>query len=71
MLDALILQVANGLVPGMLYVLIAIGLSIVFSLLGIGSARRHHIPSDVRPDGSCLPDRCDHRMASTKYHHPP
>lgn len=35
MLDALISQIANGLVLGMLYVLIALGLSIVFGLLGI------------------------------------
>lgn len=35
MLDALISQIANGLVLGTLYVLIALGLSLVFGLLGI------------------------------------
>lgn len=35
MLDALLSQAANGLVLGFLYVLIAIGLSIVFGLLGV------------------------------------
>ncbi len=35
MLDALLSQLANGLVLGFLYILIAIGLSIVFGLLGI------------------------------------
>jgi len=35
MLDTLAMQAANGLVLGFLYVLIAIGLSIIFGLLGI------------------------------------
>ena len=35
MLDILVMQAANGLVLGFLYVLIAIGLSIIFGLLGI------------------------------------
>ena len=35
MLDVLLPQLANGLVLGVLYVLIAIGLSIIFGLLGI------------------------------------
>ncbi len=35
MLDVIVSQIANGLVLGVLYVLIAIGLSIVFGLLGI------------------------------------
>jgi branched-chain amino acid transport system permease protein len=35
MLDALLSQLANGLVLGFLYILIAIGLSIIFGLLGI------------------------------------
>ena len=35
MLDIIISQVANGLVLGFLYVLIAVGLSITFGLLGV------------------------------------
>ena len=35
MLDVILSQVATGLVLGGLYVLIAIGLSIIFGLLGI------------------------------------
>ena len=35
MLDVILSQVASGLVLGGLYVLIAIGLSIIFGLLGI------------------------------------
>lgn len=35
MLDAILSQAVNGLVLGMLYVLIAVGLSVVFGLLGI------------------------------------
>jgi branched-chain amino acid transport system permease protein len=35
MLDIILSQAANGLVLGMLYVLIAVGLSIIFGLLGI------------------------------------
>ena len=35
MLDIILSQVASGLVLGGLYVLIAIGLSIIFGLLGI------------------------------------
>src|ERR1700676_1022980 len=35
MLDALLSQLANGLVLGFLYILIAVGLSIIFGLLGI------------------------------------
>jgi len=35
MLDILLSQIASGLVLGGLYVLIAIGLSIIFGLLGI------------------------------------
>jgi branched-chain amino acid transport system permease protein len=35
MIDALLSQLANGLVLGFLYVLIAVGLSIIFGLLGI------------------------------------
>jgi len=34
-LDLLLSQAANGLVLGVLYVLIAVGLSIIFGLLGI------------------------------------
>ena len=34
MLDIVLSQVVNGLVLGFLYVLIAIGLSIIFGLLG-------------------------------------
>lgn len=35
MMDALLSQLANGLVLGFLYILIAVGLSIIFGLLGI------------------------------------
>ncbi len=35
MLDILVSQVANGLVLGVIYVLIAVGLSITFGLLGV------------------------------------
>jgi branched-chain amino acid transport system permease protein len=35
MLDVLLSQAANGLVLGFVYVLIAIGLSIIFGLLGV------------------------------------
>ena len=35
MLEAIVSQLANGLVLGGLYILIAIGLSIIFGLLGI------------------------------------
>jgi branched-chain amino acid transport system permease protein len=35
MLDVIVSQIANGLVLGFLYVLIAVGLSIIFGLLGI------------------------------------
>ena len=35
MFDVLISQVANGLVLGFIYVLIAVGLSITFGLLGV------------------------------------
>src|SRR3569833_2373978 len=35
MLDIIISQVANGLVLGIIYVLIAVGLSITFGLLGV------------------------------------
>jgi branched-chain amino acid transport system permease protein len=35
MIDALVSQIANGLVLGFLYILVAIGLSIIFGLLGI------------------------------------
>ena len=35
MLEAIVSQLANGLVLGVLYILIAIGLSIIFGLLGI------------------------------------
>ena len=35
MIDAILSQLANGLVLGFLYILIAVGLSIIFGLLGI------------------------------------
>ena len=35
MLDILVSQIANGLVLGFIYVLIAVGLSITFGLLGV------------------------------------